>query len=185
MVLANRIQTYDDFFDRETFAEIRDIAYGDNLRWKTQVANEAYSRNSRFQMGDMIREKNDWMVVGEHPFFKETLYNSIQKVLPDTYSTTRIYFNGYKPGVDGCLHVDGVDLTALLYVSDYDKEFGGFTHFYENDLDQMFVPPLPNRLVIFESDILHKGFGYSHQWHPHRITLAFKLKKHYNKEKDS
>ena len=90
MVLANRIQTYDDFFDRETFAEIRDIAYGDNLRWKTQVANEAYSRNSRFQMGDMIREKNDWLVVGEHPFFKETLYNSIQKVLPDTYSTTRI-----------------------------------------------------------------------------------------------
>ena len=42
MVLANRIKTYDDFFDRETFAEIRDIAYGDNLRWKTQVANEAY-----------------------------------------------------------------------------------------------------------------------------------------------
>ena len=185
MVLANRIQTYDDFFDRETFAEIRDIAYGDNLRWKTQVANEAYSRNSRFQMGDMIREKNDWMVVGEHPFFKETLYNSIQEVLPDTYSTTRIYFNGYKPGVDGCLHVDGVDLTALLYVSDYDKEFGGFTHFYENDLDQMFVPPLPNRLVIFESDILHKGFGYSHQWHPHRITLAFKLKKDYNEENNN
>ena len=42
--MVSRIQIYDDFFDRETFAEIRDIAYGDNLRWKTQVANEAYSR---------------------------------------------------------------------------------------------------------------------------------------------
>ena len=130
-------------------------------------------------MGDMIREKNDWLVVGES-FFKETLFNSIQKVLPDTYSTTRIYFNGYKPA-DGCLHVDE-DLTALLYVSDYDKEFGGFTHFYENDLDQMFVPPIPNRLVIFESDILHKGFGYSHL--QNRINLL-KLKKDYNEEKDS
>ena len=41
----------------------------------------------------------------------------------------------------------------------------------------MFVPPLPNRLVIFGI-----WFGYSHQWNPHRITLAFKLKKHYNKD---
>ena len=106
-------------------------------------------------------------------------------MLPDPYVPSRIYFNGYKPGVDGCLHRDGVDLTALIYVSDYDKEYGGVTQFYENDLNQIFVPPITNRLVIFDSEILHKGFGFSHQWNPHRITLAFKLKKNYNKEKDS
>ena len=49
------------------------------------------------------------------------------------------------------------------------------------NVDQMFVPPLPNRLVIFESDILHKGGTIEH---PHRIT-PFKLKKDYNEEKDS
>ena len=185
MELANRIKIYDNFLDPETFMDLRDITYGDDLRWKSQISDGLQSNYTRFDMGDMIRVKNDWVLVGDHPFFNKTLYSHIQKVLPEPYVTSRIYFNRYKPGIDGCLHRDGVDLTALIYVSDYDKEFGGFTHFYENDLDQMFVPPIPNRLVIFESDILHKGFGYSHQWHPHRITLAFKLKKDYNEEKDS
>ena len=42
------------------------------------------------------------------------LAQEIQKVLPEPYVTSRIYFNRYKPGIDGCLHRDGVDLTALI-----------------------------------------------------------------------
>jgi hypothetical protein len=89
MELANRIKIYDNFLDPETFMDLRDITYGDDLRWKSQISDGLQSNYTRFDMGDMIRVKNDWVLVGDHPFFNKTLYSHIQKVLPDPYIPSR------------------------------------------------------------------------------------------------
>jgi len=90
-----------------------------------------------------------------------------------------IYFNGQWPGRDGIFHIDECDFTVLLYVSDYDPEWGGFTHFINsnNPKDHLAIPPITNRLVIFPSHIRHKAYSFCSQDCPMRISLTFKLDK--------
>ena len=47
----------------------------------------------------------------------------------------------------------------------------GFTLFENGEK----VNSRANRLIIFDASIQHKGFGFSHNWNPDRISLAFKM----------
>ena len=102
-----------------------------------------------------------------------------EKITEKDYVIQEIYFNGQWPGRDGIFHTDDCDFTTLLYVSDYDPEWGGFTHFINsnNPKDHLAIPPITNRLVIFPSHIRHKAYSFCSQHCPMRISLTFKLDK--------
>lgn len=108
--------------------------------------------------------------------FYKILFAKIKKEIGH-YSCSRVYFNGQSYGMDGSFHVDGCDKTALIYVSPYDKEWGGFTQVGEE-----IIAPVTGRLLIFNGMTPHKGFSFSRQTCPMRITLAFKLNENRNRK---
>ena len=122
----------------------------------------------------MIYEDSDWIPISQSKSFI-SIFNLVKDHVKKNCSLGRIYFNRQKPCIDGCLHTDEGDYTALLYVSEYEKEWGGFTQFFYSESKHDYVLPVPNRLVIFDASIWHKGFGFSHNWNPDRISLAFKM----------
>ena len=166
--------TVDNFLDKEDFFNLREIAHSDSLRWETQSSSRNLSKRNIFDYSEIICENSDCIRLSESKFFI-SIFNLVKDHVKKNCSLGRIYFNRQKPCIDGCLHTDEGDYTALLYVSEYEKEWGGFTQFFYSESKQEYVLPVPNRLVIFDASIWHKGFGFSHHWNPDRISLAFKM----------
>ena len=166
--------TVDNFLNKEDFFNLREIAYGDSLRWETQSSSRNLSKRTIFDYSEIICKDSDCIRLSQSKFFI-SLFNLVKDHIKKNCSLGRIYFNRQKPCIDGGLHTDEGDYTALLYVSEYEKEWGGFTQFFYSESKQDYVLPVPNRLVIFDASIWHKGFGFSHHWNPDRISLAFKM----------
>ena len=87
----------------------------------------------------------------------------------------RLYVNCFAPNEKPYFHRDvGIDdhgVTFLYYPHfDYDIDNGGETQF---DIDRSLygIPPIPNRLVCFPANILHKATSYRNH---HRFTVAIK-----------
>lgn len=88
---------------------------------------------------------------------------------------SRMYINCFAPGENPYFHRDvGLDkdgMTFLYYPHfDYDIDNGGETQF-EIDRSLYGIQPLPNRLVAFDSSLLHKATSYRNH---HRFTVAIK-----------
>lgn len=113
--------------------------------------------------------------VSNNEYFNKHIFKYIQNILDENYEIQRIYFNGQWPGRDGDLHEDGCKKTVLIYISEYYPNWGGFTQFVFSDNSEFIVSPVQNRLVCFPGNILHKGYSFSHQSCPMRVSLAFKL----------
>ena len=107
-------------------------------------------------------------------FYYEYLFNKVGEYLDGDCELKRIYFNGQWSGRESFLHGDGCDVTALLYCSPYQYGWGGFTEIFTAE-GPMTVHPFPNRLVIFPGNNMHKGYSFSYQRCPMRVTLAFKI----------
>ena len=101
-------------------------------------------------------------------FYKQ-LFEKIKKEI-GKHSPIRVYFNGQSYGMDGSFHVDNCDKTVLIYVSPYDWEWGGFTQVGEE-----IIAPITGRMIAFDGMTPHKGFSFSRQTCPMRISLAYKL----------
>ena len=108
--------------------------------------------------------------------FYKHLFEKLKKEIGQ-YSAIRMYFNGQSYGMDGSFHSDNCDKTALIYVSPYDREWGGFTQIGEE-----IIAPVTGRMIIFDGMTPHKGFPFSRQDCPMRITLAFKLNENRNRK---
>ena len=68
-------------------------------------------------------------------------------------------------------HVDKVGMTGLYYINDrWNYQDGGETQFLIDD-EIRGIPPIPNRLVCFDSNILHKATPFRDKF---RFTLALK-----------
>ena len=101
--------------------------------------------------------------------FYKNLFKKIKKKI-GKHSLGRVYFNGQSYGQDGSFHVDNCDKTVLIYVSPYDWEWGGFTQVGEE-----IIAPITGRMIAFDGMTPHKGFSFSRQACPMRISLAYKL----------
>ena len=115
------------------------------------------------------------LIVSDEEFFNTYLFNLIKKHLDGEYEIERIYFNGQWSGREGSFHSDNCDVTVLFYVSPYEYGWGGFTEIMTSVSQPTIIHPLQNRLLIFPGKILHKGYSFSYQKCPMRISLAFKL----------
>lgn len=133
--------------------------------WEIQVSDNANPKCLQFLYYAPVIDK----------FYKH-LFEKIKKEIGQ-YSAIRFYFNGQSYGMDGSFHVDNCDKTALIYVSPYDREWGGFTQVGEE-----IIAPVTGRMITFDGMTPHKAFPFSRQTCPMRITLAFKLNENRNRK---
>ena len=175
-LFGDDIKVIDNFLDKKLFQHVQNIAYCRDVKWIPQSTNPEAERN--FIMFDFaaVFEKEKWVLEKYKEIFY-LIFDEIQKNLDQECYPGRVYFNRQAATVDGMLHLDDGDYTALLYISDYEKEYGGFTQLWISDQEQKYILPIPNRILIFNSLILHKGFGFSHLTDPRRISLAYKIYK--------
>ena len=115
------------------------------------------------------------LIVTDEEFYNKYLFDKIKKHVNGEYKLERIYYNGQWAAREGSLHDDGCDLSVLFYVSDYEYGWGGFTEIMTSPTSPTVIHPLQNRLVIFPGMIMHKGYSFSYQKCPMRVSLAFKL----------
>lgn len=93
----------------------------------------------------------------------------------------RVYANGQAFGQNGSFHKDDDNenaVTAILYMNEIDEsvldEWGGETQFRFNG-DIVASQPITNSLVVFRSDIFHRGMAPSRFSCDLRVTIAWKF----------
>ena len=149
---------------------------------------EEYFTGNIWQWGHMSADPNKiqrWFHASfnSKPYFKEYLRGKIEDVIGVKCDLERVYANGQTILNSGSWHTDA-DLdgcvTALLYISDITQynvdDIRGHTEFKFENGDIKSIEPIKNRLVVFDSQILHRGCapevpGFF------RISVAWKLKK--------
>ena len=157
------VKIIDNFLDRIDFKKVCEFA--NNKEWTIQQSDHNTKGNAHFLM----------YMVSNNEFFSTYLFNLIEKQLDSDYELQRVYYNGQWSGREGDFHDDGCDITALLYVSEYQYGWGGFTEIMTSPTEPTLIHPLQNRLVIFPGRVMHKAYSFSYQTCPSRISLAFKL----------
>ena len=159
------IKVFDNFLEDLDRDYIQ--SYLDENKWILQISDQHKSIGLDFLM----------MIIPKDNFFHKHLFSKIEKILNKSFSIERIYFNGQFAGRHGSFHRDQCDRTVLIYLNDYyDPEWGGFTQLIGDKYPQTeTIIPLPNRMVVFDGNNLHKGYAYSYQNCPMRISLAYKL----------
>ena len=150
------VEVFDNFLDSEEIYYLQEI----QKPWVMQDSEPSNPYNLPFLSYTPSK--------GE-PYFYKRLFKKIKKKI-GKYSIGRLYFNGQSYGQDGAFHVDNCDKTVLIYVSPYDWEWGGFTQVGEE-----IIAPITGRMIAFDGMTPHKGFSFSRQTCPMRISLAYKL----------
>ena len=84
----------------------------------------------------------------------------------------RMYVNCFAPNENPYFHVDGKGVTFLYYANEeqWELQDGGETQYYL-DGNIYGVPPVPNRLVMFDGMIQHRATSFRNR---HRFTIAVK-----------
>jgi|TARA_B100000035_G_scaffold315241_1_gene334654 hypothetical protein len=110
----------------------------------------------------------------------EEIYPMIEKRISESmgvdvkkYNLYRMYINCFAPREIAYFHTDGDegDLTFLYYPNmEWKLDDGGETQIYETDMFTG-VPPIPNRMVMFDASLLHRATSFRDR---HRFTIAIK-----------
>ena len=169
------IQTYDQFLSVSEFHQIeKELSSLQFLLGETDESNTPPS-----------------VLVSELPIDSVTfksLYSKLQHFdnLKDCY-LDRSYVNLYAPNERTYFHHDFTTYTVLYYPNqNWGLNDGGETKFFftENKFDSIIktqgedmpimisIAPIPNRLVIFNGDVLHSATSF---YDKHRHTIAFKF----------
>lgn len=155
------IKIIDDFLTQNELEEIK--KYADAAQWKLQTSSQNFGLPFLY------------CNLTNNTYFNDYLFSKIKNKLEIDLILDRVYFNGQWSGREGNLHQDGCDLTCLLYISEYDYNWGGFTQIIKSDKEQEIVLPLQKRLLCFPGNLFHKGYSFSYQDCPMRVTLAYKM----------
>lgn len=149
-----------------------------------------------FKKVQEIISRSDWSYIGRtipdgvkflytelnnNPFFTEYLANKISQVSKLKLKLARVYANGQAFGQNGSFHQDDSDenaVSALLYTNEINEsvldEWGGETQF-KVDGDIISCQPVTNTLIIFKSNIFHRGLAPSRFAIDMRVTIAWKF----------
>lgn len=140
--------------------------------WQTSLPldqNEILRGGSTFMISD----------VKDDSYYHDHILSYIQDRIERNVEPIRIYFNAQATNFHGSYHTDEGDVTAILYVNQlpYQHSWGGWTELFDElTKDQKMIPPIDNNLLLFQSDILHRGIGFLCEDAPMRINLTYKLK---------
>ncbi len=166
--MMNEVQVFDNFLNEESQQSIID-----------------YCRECQYRYGE-TDNGDDAPVTGMVSDIEEDsevfnfLKEAIERIIPNIkmMELYRMYVNCFAPGENPYFHTDAGEgdagITFLYYPADTNSEYniddGGETQFYiENSLYG--IPPIPNRLVMFDASLLHKATSFRSD---HRFTIAIK-----------
>ncbi len=168
--MSYTVEYVDDFLSKEDLLRVQQFILDPYVSWMTQKSLKRVSTKEQFSQDFLQKPVTD-------PFFSKYIFTKIQDFRPQLKSMKpiEVYFNGQWPGRDGGFHSDAGKKTALLYVSDYDPEWGGFTQFLSDAGNEIIISPRTNRLVLFDAPIKHKAYSFCNQDCPMRISLAYKI----------
>ena len=155
------VKVIDNFLSKKEHTDISN--YVGSMSWKMQVSEDL--TGLRFLCGEAYNIE----------YFNSYLFKKVRSAVGMNVKATDIYFNGQWHGREGDFHKDKSDLTALIYVSKCKPEWGGFTQILLDDGKEIIVSPKKRRMVIFPGKCLHKGYAFSYQSCPMRVSLAYKL----------
>ena len=125
-------------------------------------------------MSEVLENRMD-----EEPDIK-VLWNNIneqlEKVYKQSFRPTRAYANAHTYGLDGRIHVDDGDVTAIYYpCQDWDPEWEGGTGLFTEDGDCIkYCRYKFNRVLAFPAKTLHKAMPLSKKCMRLRTVIVFK-----------
>ena len=109
------------------------------------------------------------------------LWKEIQKKIIETVEYkcdfSRAYINAHTYGVDGRIHRDDGDYTAIYYpLSEWNVEWEGGTCFYNKDQTDVihYNAYVPNRLVVFDAKMKHRAMPVTRECYKLRPVVVFK-----------
>ena len=183
------IKVYDNFITPELAVDIHNHILN-NISWKFIMLPFSFWESN---MGRNFLENGITKFLFD--FINENLFDKNLKVF---YSSTNpenkygegypnVYFNGQTKGQDGNIHKDSEETNTftLLYYpiplhqnienKQWNYNWGGELNFYnETDMIESILP-IPNRLVVFNSNLLHRANAPSKYFTGGlRISLAYK-----------
>jgi hypothetical protein len=156
------INFVDNFLPKETYDHVIKYClrapyyYGDKDNYdtpETGMVSKISSKNIIFETFDIL------------------IQNKIEEV--KDFTLDRMYINCFAPREQCFYHTDGDSgITCLFYVNpDYKNvNDGGETQFIVEN-NSINILPIPNRLVIFNANILHRATPFKEK---HRFTIAIK-----------
>lgn len=164
---------------------MEDIVVIDDFLTKDEMTfvDNFFDRDVKWAYGHKtdLSTKIKWFVCSlkENPFFTDYLLSKINKLTKYEWSFENVYANGQTMLLDGGWHKDRTaDMTAILYVSDITpqniKNVNGYLNYKINN-EIKSIEPYKNRLVIFNSDVVHRGLAPNDPG-VFRISIAWKLK---------
>jgi Rps23 Pro-64 3,4-dihydroxylase Tpa1-like proline 4-hydroxylase len=118
-----------------------------------------------------------------NPYFSDYLVDKISNLTNFKLKLLRVYANGQTFGQNGSFHEDSEEdntITAILYLNEIDEnvldDWGGETQFKFNG-DLVACQPVTNSLIVFNSNIIHRGMAPSRFSSDMRVTIAWKFMK--------
>lgn len=173
------IQLMKNFLDEDLLNEVTNFCANMAEFKFTGSTSDIVSMDRYYERIFWISHQNN------NELFVERIFNEILKKTGKKYEIDQVYINGQTIGQEGSFHTDWSEptkdnCTFLLYINPEIREEnadvnGGYTSFKYND-EIISIPPIYNRAVLFDGDIIHKASApLDHNLL--RKTIAFKLKK--------
>lgn len=161
---------HDNFISKDECSHIMELI--EDIPWFFGKTTFKHAKNNDF-------EYMFWMKsIHNKSYFSNYIFQRIQNLLQMKFRVLRIYVNGQNYGQDGQFHTDDdreKTYTAIMYLSDCDSDFGGFTQFkISNNITC--IEPLFGRLIVFRSDVVHRALApFRAGGHQLRLVLVYKL----------
>lgn len=168
--MEKKLEVIDDFFPACDYLKIVKYCYESDYYWGERDTEQSSPTGMIHEIYDCedtpVKESNQWI----YDLFLENTNH-----LCPNLKLYRMYINLFAPGENPYFHTDSTDdedITFLYYVpsDDWDIDGGGETQFY-HDGEMTGVLPIPNRMVYFDSTILHRATSFRDRW---RWTVAIK-----------
>jgi hypothetical protein len=193
------INVYDNFFKEEDhnfileYCETASYFYGEHdnepvecnilesKKYCTGLVHELYHYTNSDSLSEFYYQVGGGLIktLDQKRLF-DLFSVEIEKRLPEykPKDITRFYINCFAPSENPYFHIDGEVGTTFLYYPDktWDLDDCGETQFF---IDGSFygIPPIPNRLISFNANIVHKATSYRNR---HRFSIAIKYGIHYS-----
>jgi hypothetical protein len=180
------IKTFDNLMDEESHKLIEKEVNSAQLRpnWHSNKKKQNWHwHSSIFQDTAMLPVAGDKEIetISLKTPYIMNLWKEIQKKINETLEYkcdfARAYINAHTYGVDGVIHHDDGDYTAIYYsLSEWDIEWEGGTCFYNKDKTDVihYNAYVPNRLVVFDAKIAHRAMPVARECYKLRPVVVFK-----------
>lgn len=161
MLEKPKIEIIDNFLEEDLSVYIRQVCL---FRLPHYFGHGVYPEKNIYSYATNI-EKND------DTFLFNYLKYKINVITNFEYNNGRIYMNVQYPKMEGELHTDDGDRTAIYMASDTVEKGSEFVYRMGSKIVK--VPFVRNRLILIDAKLWHRGNAPKEP--KPRITLAFKL----------